>query len=223
MLLALHSQHPRSGKDTAANHLVAKHGFHKDSFGIEIYNEVAPAFGVTIDQLGLNHWKTAPVHQLSLQFCTDQGFIDTIVPLLLPYYTSPGRHHKVMTEARSSRFILQRWATEYRRKQDIHYWVNKLDDRLVGVLDGSEPDKDIVISDLREEHEYEYLRDTAENYGLRFRVIEIYRDGTVGSTRSSDAGIHPHHIHTRMENINGKPEILLRAISTTVTNIKGIV
>ncbi len=215
MLIALHSANPRCGKDTAADMLVNEMGFYKDSFGAEIYNEVAPAFGVTIEQLQSNEWKTQPQPELALINCRDGTFKAVASQEILE--ADQEEPCSIWYEPRTSRFLLQRWATEYRRAQDLRYWVNKVEYRLERVNDGV----DIVISDLREMHEYNALRNFALLSGMSFRVLEIRRDGSVSNGHSSDGGIPPTCINTVIQN-NDSIEEYLSAIRRTINNIRRV-
>jgi hypothetical protein len=211
---------PRCGKDTAADHLVKEFGFFKTSFGAGIYEEAAPAFGVSIADMQTDHWKKNDVPELALANCTDQEFVNEVMKDLDDSWGNTPQSHLdyLMNAPRSSRFILQRWATEYRREQNPLYWVQKVDRQLAYDWNGQQ---DIVISDLREMHEYTYLHKLAGQFHMPFRVLEIMRAGTVGSAHSSDAGIPAHLINTRIE--NDSLDVYLGAISRTVKNIKRIV
>ncbi len=218
MLIALHAL-PRAGKDTAADHMVKEFGFIKVAFGAGIYEEAAPAFNVSIADMQSDFWKKNDVPELALINCTDTDFVNEVMKDLDDSWAPSSEQHiqYLMEAPRSSRFILQNWATTYRRKSDTLYWVKKVDQYLTDTW-GTE---DIVVSDLREMHEYEYLKRFAETYQLPFRVLEIVRAGTVGSAHSSDAGIPPHLTNTRIE--NDALDVYLGAISRTVKNIKRIV
>jgi hypothetical protein len=183
MILAMHGL-PRCGKDTAADLMVEEFGFYKDSFGKSIYDEVSVAFGVTVEQLQSNEWKTQPQLDLRLTFCSDEEFVKIA---LLEDPNTYGSYLEAMDAPHTSRFILQRWATEYRRRQNTMYWVNLTAARVEEAL--ARGVTDIVFSDLREVHEYMYVAALAKRLNMYLRVIEVLRNGTVGSTHSSDAGL----------------------------------
>ncbi len=211
---------PRAGKDTAALLLVEEHGFYQDSFGAEIYKEISAAFGVSIEDLKSDYWKKNPVQELCLKNCTDTDFVRTALLHDTEEYAS---YTLAVHAPHSSRFILQRWATEYRRAQDELYWVKKTEERIYDAMAATCYNGNVVISDLREMHEYMRLQLIAESFQIPFRVIEIIREGTVKTDHSSDAGIPEKLIHSRIQNVEGQPEILLAAISRTVKNIQRIV
>lgn len=214
MLIALHG-HVRCGKDTAADYLVEHHGFFNTSFGEGIYEEVAPAFGVTIEQLQSDYWKKNDVDELALIHCTDDDFIATA----LLHDDNPGPTYIAqMEKPRSSRFILQRWATEYRRADDLMYWVEQAEERIYNALACTHYNGNVVISDLREMHEYTMLQSLAVQFNVPFRVLEIVRAGTVKTNHSSDAGLPERFINTRIE--NDDLDVYLSAISRTVKNIQ---
>ena len=196
MLLLCFYGLPRSGKDTAAEHLATARQLHRVSFGAGIYEEASKAFGVTVEQLGSHVWKTEPHPELALKHCNDVLF----VPKALKASDLPSEsYHEQMSAPRTSRFILQRWATEYRRAQDPLYWVKRLDDTLKRQIrkDGL---RDIVISDLREFHEYQYVHNLSSEMFIPLRVIEVVREGTVSSGHSSDNALPKWCIDRRITN-----------------------
>ncbi len=222
MLIALHGL-PRCGKDTAADHLVNEFGFFKVAFGAGIYEEAAPAFNVSIADMQSDFWKKNDVPELALVNCTDLDFVNEVMKDLDDSWSPPPEAHiaYLMNAPRSSRFILQRWATEYRRRSDPLYWVKKVEEPIYNALAATCYNGDVVVSDLREMHEFKFLKDMAATFHIPFRVLEIVRAGTVGSAHSSDAGLPFTAIHTRIE--NDALDVYLGAISRTVKNIKRIV
>lgn len=196
-LVAFHAL-PRSGKTTATEPLTRR-GFFKGSFGDEIYVEVAEAFGVTVEELRSHAWKTTPVNLLSIRSCDCATFRGIMKSL-----------GEDMSAPRTSRFVLQRWATEYRRAQDPLYWVKTLDEKLRGVTGN------IVIDDLRRypvDTEYPYLRDLAQKTDRELRIIEIlcpWRN--YATTHVSDDHLPFHLIDLVVENIEGHPEVMQEEI-----------
>lgn len=227
MILTFHGL-PRSGKDTAADHLVEQFGMVKDSFGRSIYDEAAPAFGVSTEQMLSHEWKTEPQSELALIHCLDGEFIRLILHAEMleaghviggPDYLAIS--HDRMLLPRSSRFILQRWATEYRRARDPLYWVRTLAARMAAQVK-AQPGTEFVIADLREDHEAAYLLAFAGQHGKKLRVIEILRHGTVKSDHASDAGLPWRYINTRITNAEGEQDAFLWTIRRTYMNVKGI-
>lgn len=115
-----------AGKDEVANVLVREHGFRKFSFSDRLYDECQQAFELP-DQELLRDRKTkdTPAFELMLFRCTDKAFVDVALNVLHedPYYA--GRQGEFLSMALSPRWVLQVWGTEYRRKQDPAYWLNR--------------------------------------------------------------------------------------------------
>ena len=208
MIIGLHSAAPRSGKDTSADHLVANRGFYKDSFGRGIYEEVSVAFGVTIEQLQSHQWKTQPQKELGLARCMDKEFHNRIQALFW------NRRHQIVA-LNTSRQILQWWGTEYRRRDNELYWVDSLASRVEGTT------TDIVISDVREPHEVQYIYALAAATGEKFAIVELIRESAAQyrSNHTSDAGLPREMITHTIHNIEGCPEVMLAELDTIVTSL----
>lgn len=104
------------GKDTAADHLVAKHGFVKRGFADPLYEEVAAAFGVTVKRLKARATKETMVDWLTLRTCYEPTFVAMIL----------NSHEKELDTWCSPRYVLQKWGTEYRRGQSDSYWIERM-------------------------------------------------------------------------------------------------
>jgi hypothetical protein len=210
---------PRSGKDTAADLMVNEFGFAKESFAKPLYEEVAAAFNVTIENLQSSAWKTYEAPELSLYNCNDHDFVDAIRAIELFYGMNSSEHEQAFDKfeysPRTSRFILQRWATEYRRADDPLYWVWKMRERLVPLLEAG---RDVVIADLREEPEVQLLLGHATALGLPIRILEVTREGTVSNGHSSDNALPRHYIHTTIR--NDHLDEYLSTIRRTINNVR---
>lgn len=192
---------PRSGKDTAAEHLATKRKIHRVSFGAGIYEEVAKSFGVSTDQLASHEWKTEPMNALCIIDSDNGDFIDAVMAAEIPDGATTEEIEDFLTQPRTSRYILQRWATEYRRKQDPLYWVKKLDDTLKHKI-RKEGRRDIVVSDLREFHEYTYLQNLSGARFIPMKVVEVVRPGTTSNGHSSDNALPKWCIDRQIVNTN---------------------
>lgn len=208
MIIGLHSPYPRCGKDTTADALELVQGFYRDSFGRGIYEEVSKAFGVTIEQLQSHEWKTEKQYDLALDNCKDESFLEAI----LGYYDQEVIDEEV-TLPRTSRFILQQWGTEYRRAKNPLYWVESLKERVDDVILNSE--KDIVITDVREVHEAEYLQELAATTGQTLAIIEITRAAAAvyKTDHSSDAGLPRKYITHTVENVEGRADLMINEVT----------
>lgn len=148
-----------AGKDTAAAHLVAN-GWVRVAFADALYQEVARAFGVSVEFLNHRDTKERPLPQLALKHCPDPRFVAValkatgICRAVRQAYGQPRkampagvfrRLKKVLTQPRSPRWILQLWGTEYRRRLDgDDYWRQR-----VAALITAAPNHNFVVTDVR--------------------------------------------------------------------------
>ncbi|MDH1765124.1 hypothetical protein N5D37_05300 [Comamonas aquatica] len=116
-----------AGKDTVAGMLSrALHTHRRQScvmaFADPLYEEVAKAFLIKIEQLKERRTKEQPSEALNLNMCIDPWFVQSI---------EKSCNVDVMSEVpRSPRQILQWWGTQYRRAQDPLYWVKRFEHRV---------------------------------------------------------------------------------------------
>jgi hypothetical protein len=194
-LVAFHAL-SRSGKTTAAEPLIRR-GFFKASFGDAVYEEVSQTFGVTVEELRSDEWKAKPINLLSIRSCDCDKYRAML--------RAAGED---MSAPRTSRYHLQRWATEYRRGQDPLYWVKIVAEKLRDVREN------IVIDDLRfVDTEHPYLRELAAKTGRELRIIEILAPwNTYDQKHVSDAHLPFHLIDHVIENIRGYPEVLRQEV-----------
>lgn len=156
----------RSGKDTFAIALIEegrKRGYHytRLAFADKLYQEVAEAFGVSIEFLRRDDIKETPVPELSLTNCKDATFVKIATELLEsdPQYAETGHTLKAL----SPRFCLQKWGTDYRRKQcSDSYWRDVI---LVHIK--NHPNDRFVITDVRFIDEADMLVEQFEATTLR--------------------------------------------------------
>lgn len=145
----------RSGKDTVANHLVKAHGFTKFSFADALYEEVSEAFRVSVGFLQDPRIKDADVPELALKHCRDEKFVEVA---RVARWGMKGPAFR--GTARSPRFILQTWGTEYRRAQDPDYWIRRADEWLdvrISWSGAGEPTR-FVNTSIRDPNEAWWLR-----------------------------------------------------------------
>lgn len=121
------------GKDTAASFLPAL----RLAFADPLYEEVAQAFGVTVDWLQRREHKETPSPLLDVALCRDAAFRSLLRE----------------GEPQSPRTILRTWGTEYRRHTDRGYWLRHMERRALPTRD------DLVISDVRFDDEAQWVRD----------------------------------------------------------------
>lgn len=143
-----------TGKDTVAAMLAAelrKYGKAPVviAFADALYEEVSAAFNISVQALRERSTKETPMDALSMANCNDPCFTATLTDDELPTATW-------MLLPRSPRQILQWWGTEYRRKQQADYWVQRLlahaqELRVAGT-------SHIIITDVRFADEAEAIR-----------------------------------------------------------------
>lgn len=215
MIIGLTSPAPRCGKDTCADFLVQQYGFYKDSFGRGIYLQASAAFGVTVEQLALHEWKTQPQNDLSLFNCKDEEFVGAVLA-----GGDGGDYDSFLYQPRTSRFVLQQWGTEYRRKEDELYWVKDTKKRVDDVILNSE--RSIVISDVREMHEVAYLYELAAASGQKLALVEISRESAMQfkTNHTSDAGIPVKYLTHRIENVENYTGTMLTSLVMIVNELR---
>lgn len=206
---------PRVGKDTLANMLVARHGFTRIAYATKLYEEVAEGFGVTVEQLASDEWKSTPRQELALEKCIDGNFLRALFKS--GYAQWP--HKEYSTDLpRTSREILQWWGTEYRRMQKEHYWVFKLREELNRLYQSG--CRAVVISDVRASltvdgrpnyNEFDMPDDFAFDHGGSFRLFEITKPGAVSNGHSSDTRFAPHMVYATLHNDRTPEELLFVA------------
>jgi hypothetical protein len=189
-----------AGKDTCAR-LLEPLGFRALAFADPLRAEVHAAFG--IDPVALTHTyqKEQPITQLAIHRCTDGAFVSAM------YLEGHD-----LEAPRSPRWILQRWGTEYRRKQAPNYWTNKLLHRVID--DRANGHGAHVITDLRFENEADTVR------SLAGRVLRVYRPDApqlradTGAHASEHAQITEHAVVHNCGNLEHLHEELMRVITT---------
>lgn len=145
-----------AGKDTAASLI---DGYRTIAFADVLYQEVAQAFGVTVEWLKRREFKEMPSEILAINKCQAFGFWPWAVNnLSAPLYES------------SPRQILQWWG-DYRRAQDADYFVKAVHLEVCAGM------RKAVITDVRFANEAALIRQ------LGGEIWQIVRPGVVaGST-----------------------------------------
>lgn len=210
-LILLHGL-PRAGKDTVGDYL--KHsGYIGYAFGDAIYDEVSKAFGVTVSDLRSDSWKRAATHELALEKCKDKAFALRMQEIETPERLGVTRRldGAILDKPRTSRYVLQRWATEYRRKDDPLYWISLVMNPVYKLA----PKRDIVITDLREVPEYKALERYSNIAEIPMTVIEIVSKRSVKTEHSSDIRLPSELINVTINNDGSIPE-LFSAVQTVM-------
>ena len=139
-----------AGKDTLAGMLGELYGFRRIAFADRLYQEVAEAFGVTVEFLQNRGLKEQLRPELGLAHCQDPAFVAAALKVCL----SP--------VANSARAVLQVWGTEYRRAVDDDYWLRAAQVQML------QTPGHVVITDVRYRNEADLLRDMG---GMLVRVV----------------------------------------------------
>lgn len=152
------------GKDTVASFVPAL----RLAFADPLYEEVAAAFGVSVEWLQRREYKETPSVLLDVTRCRDAGF-----RILLRE-----------GDPQSPRTILRLWGTEYRRRTDSGYWLRRIERRALPTRD------DLVISDVRFDDEANWVRDMGGELWLVHDPRKPIPQGGHASTQDP-ARFHP--------------------------------
>lgn len=141
-----------SGKDSSADYLVRHAGFMKLAFADTLRAEILDGFDLTerADILTNRDTKEQPHPALALRNCTKFGFIGAVATATHACVDSAW-----LDASRTPRQILQWWGTEYRRRQDEHYWISRMASK-VGVHRGNGQNS-FVITDCRFANELAFV------------------------------------------------------------------
>jgi hypothetical protein len=171
-----------AGKDSVADYLVQHAGFTKLAFAGPLRAEITEAFDLFDRQDILNDraTKEQPHDALALRNCQKFGFIGAIATATHACVDSAW-----LDAPRSPRQILQWWGTEYRRRQNDHYWIMRMAAR-VGHHRGDGRER-LVVTDCRFANELKWVHDTGG------RLWRVDRPGLalVEGTHASAQGLPP--------------------------------
>lgn len=153
-----------AGKDTVASMLSgALLAYHRKAavvaFSDPLYEEIAQAFGVSVEQLKQRSTKELPVQWLSLERCNEKDFLNRLQELHRAEINRQGWGECQpvdLAAPRSPRQILQWWATEYRRAQNPLYWVQRFETHSHELLSAGV--QHIIVSDVRFADEVHCIR-----------------------------------------------------------------
>lgn len=191
------------GKDSIADLFVERYGFVKLAFATPLYQEVADAYDVEVDDLASSVWKTKPLDQLAARNSRDPAFIKVVEAA--GYYAD---------EPLTSRKVLELWGNDYKKAQNGQdYYAAKMIGRLRAL-----PGADIVFSDIR--HDIEacvgHWSVSMGRY-TGFQIVEILRHGTVSTGHSSDLGLSKFLINATVRN-NSTVEACFEEINAALSN-----
>lgn len=214
-----------AGKDTAASHLLAAHGFTRLAFADPLYAEAAQAYGVTVAYLANRETKEKPLVQLQLKKCRDKHFVEIALRELrkdrqMPHSRCRGGSARLVRQwinrelrkPRSPRWVLQVWGTAYRR-QSVYghdsYWLDQ-----AAAMVRAHPHRSYVITDVRFINEARLVEAMG---GILVRVrrpvieealaLERQKGGVV-ALHPSETELLTYPAHLEVVNQEGRPEVM---------------
>lgn len=146
---------PGAGKDTIADVLAPQQGFARIAFADALRREVSEAWRIDARMLTARETKELPIPSLSAGMCSDPAFMRWIAD-----------GGDSLTEPRSPRWVLQRWASFKRRFIPDYY--ARIVERWIGRQLGCGWNR-IVVTDLRDPVEWTMLA------RLGSQVVRVHR------------------------------------------------
>lgn len=189
-----------TGKDTAADIIVRilAPNVRRTAFADAVRAELAQAFHVDVGLFLRRDLKTAPLHELRPNRCSDPAFRLHLLRSRLP------------NDPLSPRHVLQQWGDDYRRTQDPCYWVSQVSEKFRAMPAGVAA----VITDVRYPNEASWL------HSVGGYLVRITRAGTAPALgHRSDLGVdllqHDHVIANdgTVEDLETELSDALRAIA----------
>lgn len=222
-----------SGKDTMAKYLVDAFAFTRLGFADALYQQVADAYGTSVAALNKRETKESPLGFLSLSRCADIHFVEVALTKLtrsrrvvraalqfvstgqMPPHAPSRRVKELLNCARSPRWTLQLWGTEYRRTSKYgvdSYWL----DIVAAAIDAA-PSKKFVITDVR------FLNEARFVDGLGGKLMRIRRPALEAKEAADRArrgtAAHPSEVELltyvvpfEVVNKEGDPDSLLAGV-----------
>lgn len=197
-----------SGKDTLAAYLTADLGYERTSFAEELYRQVAATYGITVEHLSRRDTKETALPFLALKQCQDLHFVEIALQSLtgsmrlrrdclayaatgaMPAHASARRVKTLLNAARSPRWVMQLWGTEYRRKSKYgvdSYWLD-----IVAAVIAKQPHKRFVITDVRFINEAKFVEQLGGTL-IRIRRLLLEEREAADRARNGTAA-HPSEV-----------------------------
>ena len=168
---------PGAGKDSIADVLAPQQGFARIAFADALRREVAEAWRIDMRMLTDRPTKEMPLPALAAGMCNDPAFMR---------WVADGGDS--LTEPRSPRWALQRWASFKRRFIPDYY--ARIVERWIGRQIGCGWDR-IVVTDLRDPVEETMLR------RLGVQVVRVHRPEL--AALPADTAMHVSEQHHRIK------------------------
>ena len=168
---------PGVGKDSIADVLAPQQGFARIAFADALRREVCEAWRIDVRMLTDRHTKELPLPAMAAGMCSAPAFMR---------WVSDGGDS--LTEPRSPRWALQRWASFKRRFIPDYY--ARIVERWIGRQIGCGWDR-IVVTDLRDPVEETMLR------RLGVQVVRVHRPEL--AALPADTAMHVSEQHHRIQ------------------------
>ncbi|WP_148716843.1 hypothetical protein [Chitinolyticbacter meiyuanensis] len=210
-----------AGKDTSAMALL-DHGFIALAFADALREEVCFAFGIQPVMLTARASKEEPNAMLAFGRCRAPDFVQSVSRTLpsADVYRSRDRSEQWLANPQSARRILQLWG-DWRRSQNPHYFIDRMQDRL-DVM----PGRNVVITDIRCNPEPHRLVEPQFVLHQGGEVWNIHRPGlATGDSHITEQPIPQHLIERIILNDGTVPELhgrILIALQHTQTKRAGV-
>ncbi len=221
-----------SGKDTMAKYLIEQVGYVRIGFADELYKQVAQAYSTTVETLNRRETKESALPFLTLAHCKDLHFVEVAIGQLthstalrkaalayassgvMPAHAPSRRVKQLLKAARSPRWTLQLWGTEYRRRSKFgvdSYWLD-----IVAAIVKANPQQLYVITDVRFINEARFV-EALGGALMRIRRLmleereaaERARKGT--AAHPSEVELLDYKVDHEVVNQEGQPDSLMRA------------
>lgn len=163
---------PGSGKDTCAQAL-APYGFAAVAFADALRLEVAQVWHLDPRMLTDRATKEVAHPALAIEHCTDKRFLHWAA-----------YHGLSLHDARSPRWLMQRWGSEFRRAQDPAYWVGQVEQWIAQQM--AHGRQRFVVTDVRMPNEADLVRRLG-GYVLRVHRPELPAMAADTAGHSSEA------------------------------------
>lgn len=229
-----------AGKDTCAQFLTQEAGFLRVGFADALYQEVAQAFNVSTEFLGKRETKETDLPELALEHCANKEFVEAVLAKLTSSkklrqatlaYAKTGKFSQgtsrrtvkaLLKAARSPRWTLQMWGTEYRRQSRFGvdaYWL----DKVRHIIEES-PTQSVVVTDVRFLNEFRFIEKIG---GVCIRVRRLSLEEKEAKARlangsaahSSETELLSKPTHYEVFNEEGKPESLRQQIHAVLESL----
>lgn len=166
---------PKSaGKDQTYDVLKTHFGFEPLRFSDAIYLEVAKTFGVTVKEMKARETKEQPSERLALSRCKSPEFLQWKQSIHESLQRKPGKSKAALNidASRSPRVALQEWG-DFRREQNLHYFINATVARATQALQEIPPITRFCVPDGRYPAESSALHGIGLACGGHFNVLVV--------------------------------------------------